>query len=498
MKKIRTLLVDDDYLVLQDLKKMIDWNAQGFTLTEAANGKMALELAKKERPDLIISDISMPIMDGFDFVETLKKENPDTYIIFISSYANFDYARRAMQNHIHSYLLKNEMTTDSLLEELETAKKIILKNESHQREEKERKMKHLFLSNDADCTVKFHGKFLFFYMTKWIPLEKLKTHFKNIPEYGNGLYESINEKIRESCPGSYIFSVNEFVIAAIPWNKKVALFSHTGVSVLCKQLSDNLKKIHKEIQVYAVPILSSLEESKKVYQHVLPFLHFMEVFPEKSQWDVSEFLGENFKSVSQMFPYECLKTSVGHSELFEEELEKYTDLLWKNMDADGIFMLYHNLLLQMEELGGHMVPMPEKSFFRGRQEFLTFFREKYLELEQHLNANGVKNYAKWLAGAIKYMKNNYGNSGLTVEQIAESAGLSASRFSVLFRQEMGQTVNDYLTEIRISQAVFLLENSNCKIYEISELVGYKSSQYFGQIFSQKTGYKPLHFRKKKP
>ena len=95
------------------------------------------------------------------------------------------------------------------------------------------------------------------------------------------------------------------------------------------------------------------------------------------------------------------------------------------------------------------------------------------------------------------MKESYGNSSLTIEQIAEHAGLSASRFSVLFRQETGQTVNDYLTEIRISQAIFLLENSNCKIYEIAEQVGYKSSQYFGQIFSQKTGYKPLHFRKKK-
>ena len=96
------------------------------------------------------------------------------------------------------------------------------------------------------------------------------------------------------------------------------------------------------------------------------------------------------------------------------------------------------------------------------------------------------------------MKDNYANSSLTVEQIAERVSLSASRFSVLFRQETNQTVNDYLTELRISQAVFLLENSNYKIYEIAEKVGYKSSQYFSQIFSQKTGYKPLHFRKKKP
>ena len=69
MKKIKTLLVDDDSLVLQDLKKIVDWNAMGFQLTDtAANGKSALEIAEKEMPDLIVSDISMPVMDGFDFI----------------------------------------------------------------------------------------------------------------------------------------------------------------------------------------------------------------------------------------------------------------------------------------------------------------------------------------------------------------------------------------------------------------------------------------------
>lgn len=498
MKKIRILLVDDDYLVIQDLKKMIDWNGLGFVLIEAANGKKALELARKERPDLIISDISMPVMDGFDFVETIKKENPAAYIIFISSYANFDYARRAMQNHIHSYLLKNEMTADSLTEELLMAKRSILKNEFHQREEKERKMRLFFASDEVEGTDGFNGKFIFFYITQWMPLEKLKAHFKGLPEYGNRLYESINERVREICQNGSVFSVDEFVIAAVPWEKNGLPFSGTGVSILRKQLEESLKEINKEVQIYAISSLNPVEEGKRIYRHMLPFFHFMETFPEEFCWDISLFLDKNPRSISQVFPYECLKTSLGHPGLFEEELEKYTGFLWENKDADGVFMLYHNLLLQLEELGNHMIPMPEKSFFNGRQEFLDFFRGKYLELEQHLNANGVKTYAKWLAGAIHYMKNNYGDSGLTVEQIAESVGLSASRFSVLFRQEMGQTVNDYLTEIRISQAVFLLENSNCKIYEISELVGYKSSQYFGQIFNQKTGYKPLHFRKKKP
>ena len=115
MKTIKTLLVDDDYLVIQDLKNLVDWNKLGFQITgTATNGKTALALATKQKPELIITDISMPVMDGFDFIETVKKDFPNTYIIFISSYASFTYAQRAMENGIRDYILKNEINSQLL------------------------------------------------------------------------------------------------------------------------------------------------------------------------------------------------------------------------------------------------------------------------------------------------------------------------------------------------------------------------------------------------
>lgn len=181
MRKIKTLLVDDDYLVLQDLKKMVDWNALGFSLTEAAaNGKKALELARKEKPDLIVSDISMPVMDGFDFVETLKKENLATYIIFISSYASFEYARRAMQNHIQSYLLKNEMTAKKFTEELMIVRKKILQDDFFQKEEEETKLKQFFYGNIEESVLPEEinrKKFLFFLYDAVDAIGKIKSTF---------------------------------------------------------------------------------------------------------------------------------------------------------------------------------------------------------------------------------------------------------------------------------------------------------------------------------
>lgn len=503
MKKIKTLLVDDDYLVLQDLKKIVDWNAMGFQLTDtAANGKSALEIAEKEMPDLIVSDISMPVMDGFDFIEALKKVNPRIYIIFISSYASFEYARRALQNHIHSYILKNEMTAGSLTKELIQAKNHILRNEVLQKEQLETELKTFFEPENGKTDLAgeiFRRKFVFFFMAPHVPLEKLKPHFQYISDAGKLLYKKNGTKIREIYPDAYLFYQEEFVIAAIPWECFGKPFSRTGISKAYRGLQKKIGRFQEEnIQIYTISAKMTAADGRNAFYHLLPYFHFFNSFPAYSQWDMSPFMERSFAGIGQGFHYECLKKSIDHPEVFSGELKEYTDLLFGAMDGDGVFMLYHNLILQLEELSGHMVPITEKNLFSDQAELIAFFENVYSEIRQYLSRKGNAGYAPWLAGAIDYMKNNYADSSLTVEQIAETAGLSVSRFSVLFRQETGQTVNDYLTEIRISQAVFLLENSNCKIYEIAEKVGYKSSQYFSQIFSQKTGYKPLHFRKKRP
>lgn len=503
VKKIKTLLVDDDYLVLQDLKKMVDWEALGFQIINtAANGKQAQEMAQKNMPDLIVSDISMPVMDGFDFIEELRKLNPRAYIILISSYASFDYARRALQNRVHSYILKNEMTAESLTRELLLAKKHILQNESLQKEELETSLKAYF---DVKKEIQVlepqisHQKFVFFFIARQVPLERLKQHFEYVLEAGMRLNRELKSTLEEISPDIYTFSQEEFMIVAIPWEIFGKPFFSTSVSKIYRLLQAKIKKFQKTmIQIYVIPEKLSAEEGRNVFYHVLPWLHFFNSFPEYARWDISDLKGKEFVGVTQGFSYDCLEKSLGHPEIFIKEFRHYVDMLFENMDADGLFMLYHNLFLQLEELSGHMVSFSDKNLFSGKREYTEFFEAVYNEIQQYLSRKGKTGYAPWLTEALHYMKDNYANSSLTVEQIAETAGLSTSRFSVLFRQETNQTVNDYLTELRISQAVFLLENSNYKIYEVAEKVGYKSSQYFSQIFSQKTGYKPLHFRKKKP
>lgn len=499
MHLITTLLVDDDYLVLKDLKKMLDWNALGFEIIgTATNGKKALTITQKEHPELIITDISMPIMDGFDFVETVQKEYPHSYFIFISSYADFDYAKRAMRDGIRDYILKNEITAEALTQRLLKVRQELEHQKHHRQQDFRIKLTDYFKSGkNLSSSEESKRSYTFYFFSKWIPLEKLKSHFLHIPMYGEELYPLLLQLILSRYTDALVFPVEEFVIAGIPGQKNS--FSSRKPLQNCLDIQQALElKSGQTIIASCFPEALTLPEGRQVYQRLLPFLHFQSSFPENSRTVLSSLVKTPFVPVDRFFSYTLLKDSLEYPKRYLDSLKSFLELLFKAKDADSIFMLYHNLLLNMEELSGHRLSFSPQSYFQNQEELYTFLESSYEELRKLCIKSSQGQYSPSVQKAIEYMKSHLSDSSLTVDQISAEVFLSASRFGVLFKQETGQTVYDYLTELRISRAIHLLENTRMKIYEIAEQTGYKSSQYFSQIFSQRTGHKPLYFRQKKP
>lgn len=503
MKEITTLLADDDYLVLQDLEQLVDWKALGFRIIgTASNGKTALAIAQKEHPDLIITDISMPVMDGFDLIETLQKKYPDTYIIFISSYADFGYAKRAIKNGVRSYILKNEITAQSLTEQLKEVREF-LHNQSHRQQRDIRSMlTSYFRENQED---KFlpeeyrHRRYLFFFLAQQIPLERLNLHFQHLSHYGEEFYQSVIPSLLGPFKDAIAFTLEETLIVGIPVRSMPDGCSRTAVSQTLSHLKRQTEALFPS--AFTASCLSEKRTLRELRERYLPLerlLHFQNSLPSEAIADLSELLQQPFAPVHQSFPYRLLTESVSQPKEFFDALETHVKLLFKARDADNLFLLYHNLMLQMDELSGHLLPLPSSSLFAGQTELIDFLEHTYTSLCEILTRSAKTSCSVPVGKAIAYMKQHFSDSSLTVEQIASAAYLSSSRLSVLFRQEMNQTINDYLTELRISHAVYLLQNSSYKIYEIAEKAGYKSSQYFSQVFFQKTGQKPLYFRQNKP
>lgn len=502
MKTIKTLLVDDDYLVIQDLKNLVDWNKLGFQITgTATNGKTALALATKQKPELIITDISMPVMDGFDFIETVKKDFPNTYIIFISSYASFTYAQRAMENGIRDYILKNEITSQLLEERLLKVAKTLHNNRQISQEQLCSKLSAYFhfKADQLPDMPFFSQKYIFLFFSLHLPLEKLKLHFLHLSQYGRKLYDVLAPIVSAGYPHSFSAVTDEIVILCINPADINQPVCNTSVSILCHLFQKQAQELCRcDVISWYDPGSYSLSHGRTLYQTVLPYLHFYGSFPTESVMNLESFTQQPFVPVRTLFPYHLLEEGMNDFQLFFSQLYSHLQLLFDAQDADSIFMLYHNLLLQMEELTNHMISFPATNSFHSLQEIYDFFVHCYQQIKEYQNKNQYESFSVPVHTAIEYMKKNLSDNNLTIDQIAEATYLSSSRLSVLFKKETGQTVNDYLTDLRISHAIHLLENSNYKIYEIAEKTGYKSSQYFSQVFNQRTGRRPLSFRQKKP
>ena len=123
IRMIKTLIVDDDFLVRMFLKQLTDWEAAGFLLTEdACNGKEALSVLEKDMPELIITDLSMPVMDGVSLIQRVRELSADICIVVLSCHDEFEYVKEAMRSGADEYILKNYLDEAALLRVLDSVR----------------------------------------------------------------------------------------------------------------------------------------------------------------------------------------------------------------------------------------------------------------------------------------------------------------------------------------------------------------------------------------
>ena len=125
---LKVLIVDDELLVRTNLRYMLDWEANGFSICgEASNGAEAIKLAQKMSPDIILSDIRMPVMDGLELSHQLKKLYPESILIVLSNYDDFEYVKGTLKNGAIDYILKHNLSISTLSEALHRAKEFASK-----------------------------------------------------------------------------------------------------------------------------------------------------------------------------------------------------------------------------------------------------------------------------------------------------------------------------------------------------------------------------------
>lgn len=528
---MKLLIADDDRQVVEGISEGIDWKSLGISqVIPAFNGMEAFELFKINYPEIVITDIRMPGMDGLELLRKMKELMPEVKVVILSGYSDFEYMKKAIQFGTVDYELKPfklrnfinliKRVKDSIIKEKVSEERFTRYLEAH----KEKFISQLLDGKISDRNIILDGLKQYFdfdgrgilvcvvlkidYYTKWV---RHKT--KEEQEELTALIKEYICSIGLGFAGPLILVTGEAEFTVI--NKTIDSAMH--INKLKTNLKNNINimnsKLEKEfgLSVSAgisgrgtAPLISELSGQAKsslkykLYSGVKSVNYFSgSPEPEKSYF-VTQVNEENIKRLIEKLDYDSILSMLS-SEFDRLENERCCN---KNGVINFSMLLLNILITVLKDfskdfenfIDGKAGKLDDLSYFECIDDYRKFVLNLYNEaLCEYSEINKMK-LSTVMQKAIDYIKKNY-NKDLTVELAAEYVGKTPNYFSHIFKKELGISFTEYVNEIRISKACDLILHSNLLIYEIGEQVGYRDYAYFTQIFKKFKGCSPTDFRK---
>lgn len=535
---LKVFLVEDESVIRQGLRDNIPWKQYGYSFVgEASDGEMALPMIRKERPDVVITDIKMPFMDGLSLTHIVKKEMPDTRVIIISGYDDFEYARRAIEEGVEQYLLK-PITRSSLLKALQEVR------EKFDQQEEQKNFLRKYQSEMKEYEQSFRRDFfekVFEGQTSLAELYELASKRGldiNAPAY-NIIFVSVTEKADNHDEvikaGECQEEIMRFALkysdrcVAFRWSINVygmVIKDETeDIEKLCEKFMDNIKIIGEKYAEYVnwnaacgevVYRLSQLSECYSRLNNVFS-LRFLQ--PEINILTKDLLPTENSEGRDEiilgtvdndMVSPEVIKgfLKTGLMEETDEFCENYV-LGFGEVIKNRSFWDYMLLNIRFTVLGFvNQQSISSEVFLEDlvldnytekerTAENLKQYIKGYITKALHLRDDKNKSQGKGLYHqAIEYVEKNFTNENLSLNSAAEFLGVSPNYLSATFSQEKGSTFIEYLTEKRMEKAKELLLKEGIKSGDVGTMVGYKNPQYFSFVFKKTNGCTPREYRAK--
>ena len=533
MDLYKIMLVDDEEKVRTSIIKKIDWKANGFEVVgDAENGRDALEKIEMLEPNVIMTDIRMPYMDGLQLTESLRLRFPSIKVIIFSGFDDFTYAQEAIRLGVTEYILK-PVNVDELTEIL---KKV-----------KEKLDEEIESARDIDTLRESYKA----------SLPVLREQFLNKLIIKKGLYDesTINSYLNEY--GMNIGNANKWVVCVV--NIELENASINGEILKEKELIPIFVKKFIEEKLsphYRNEVFDSVQDAEPVI--------LVAIDDENSQTGLTNVMRDVCKSAKRVLgvgitigigrscvaltdisaSYKTAIDAVGYKKIIGAEDVVYIhDMepvstgvlrLDEKEEEDLISAIKFGGEDKIVEAVGQLAAKIDEVRVHSRQyqaymlRILTCIMDLMQQYE--ISLSGLENFLdiiskikdgdsfkQWMVGicnnishgmqqkrestskqiikeAKDYILSNYVNPELSLEIICRHLHLSPAYFSSLFKKETGQTYINYLTDIRLNKAVELLSTTDEKTYMIAEKVGYLEQNYFSYVFKKKFGVSPTKYR----
>ncbi len=537
-EKIKVFLVEDEYVVRQGIKTKVDWEGNGYDFVgEAGDGEQAYVQIKKLTPDIVITDIKMPFMDGLELTKLIKESLPDTEVIILSGFGEFEYAKEGIQLGIAEYLLK-PINSEELIEAVNRVKEKVINDrqqksllkkyeqEMGEGNQGEKKEFFIFLVSEnpkfteiierseklgLDLTAGSYNMILF-------KADATNHEYEEYSKSINAVTEKIYELERKYEGRVCVFDrgLEGQVLLILGENEED---TESLIEEVTKDIED-ISSAYENVRYFggigcSVERVTELRTSFGRASHAFAhryltdgniFLKDTDI--EKKAADTKESENVSLKDIEpsgfdkgkiEAF----LKTgSRDETEIFIDEFfdEVGVGLTRSNLIRQYIIMDSYFCVARFIELLGidrsEIKPLDASDVINfGRdetREYIIGIINRAIELREGVSTSKHK---EAVSEAIRYIEENYADPELSLNSVAAYSNFSPNYMSMVFAQETGQTFIKYLTDFRMNKAKELLRCTSDKSSEIGAKVGYQDSHYFSFLFKKTQGVTPTVYKK---
>ena len=530
---LRVFLVEDESIIRETLRDTVPWAQYGYSFAgEAGDGEMALPLLRQVKPDVLITDVRMPFMDGLSLSELVRREFPEMKIVIISGYDDFEYARQAISIGVDRYLLK-PITKKALLDALEELKEKIegeranrsyLAQFHREAEEYEEYTRRVFFERvvagqlsvqeiyesaarlDIDLRAQCYAM----------------AFFSVLPESSSEGYSEPGARLRDALLEHFL-KYPEYIL--LRWNLTTYAVLLKGETARMEELSRRCVETVRSQYAACAPEqnwyvavgrptqrLSTLpacyEEVSRLwaYRHILPQQHVLTA-------DTVSFLtgaGDtrlDRLDASKVDP--AILTGVMRN-ASAQEVPSFADEYVRSVEeALGSQPFCQYLMLDLRFTAARFAAslgVSQETAFEpltcldlvGRnvtaadlRNYLSAILLRMVELRDQASSTQLRGL---LQQAVRYIDSHFTQESLSLNQVAREVNISANYLSAVFSQEIGATFTEYVTAKRMDRAKELLRTTDKRSGEVAAAVGYKDPHYFSFLFKKTQGCTPRDYR----
>ncbi|MBP8715004.1 MAG: response regulator [Lachnospiraceae bacterium] len=524
------MLVDDEEDVAQAILHKLDWDKMGFEIpTYAHNGFEALEMAENNMPDVIMTDIKMPYMDGLELGRQIKQLNPGAKIIIFSGFDEFEYAKEAIRLEAEEYILKPvdalelqnvftriHNTLDKETDEKQNVEKLtsyyleslpLLQEDFFSSLIEGRLEKNKIQRYAKDYQVDFHGPLY--------EIAVIHTSQEDNPDGMNPMLKSVavrryaQERFGDRWDARFFsYQSNTAVILQIDsedktteitdeFNKFCMLAGNVckanvtvGVGKVCNDPSDFPASYNGAREAVSYRALYGTRRA----------INIAEIVPQESARfsdDGENELHEIFREIRiddedglDNAIREYVKTIVRTQSSMIEHKASVTELI------SELYRFSGNNHVNLEESFGKDNDIITKVIQMEPSEVTLWLRSVCSEMQRQVRSMRTETTRSFVTNAIEYIHDHYSEADLSIDSICSYLGVSSAYFSTVFKKETGKTFVGYVTEYRMNAAARLITENNEKTYVIAGMVGFSDPNYFSYVFKKRFGMSPSKYNLK--